>query len=1464
MPTSPDQSSALILLSKPRLLCLHGSGSNSVVTQAQLRNLGFHKCFGVTHLVAPLLCSGEIDENVRSVCEDGSFYSWMNKTKDNKGCLPDLVASLKFVLRHVIQEGPYDAVYGFSQGAGIAAILSCRAIRKKLLWDMGETKVDENPATDNPWKFIFAACATLPIPWRDITHYLKLSTITSIEVPSVHLIGIDDPLKQSSERFFDDFNGDDDKKLPVYFEGGHEIVSTSGSLGRASYAAIEWFSNFNPKWILPSIGFDDSPLCAIAKEINGFTVGSSSQETLNGTFGQYQLNAICDRDFDLSMMRLLENEEIEHKIAFRAPGKAPMTYGALRRFVRGRGNLSTIGCTRGDKVAYLTPYGVLGAVAFVSISAQCTAVPLDPESSSADLVMAFRQLRPDVLIVFDDLGADVCEQASSTAANAGVRVIDASGDFKEATFSFADCEQNNKDILENKGSDTCILLRTSGTTSEPKIVPLDTWSILTNAIAIANNLGLRDTDVALNAMPLFHIGGLMTNLLASFVSGGSSIFLPKFNVSTFAERLTKSKGGVVEPTWFSTVPSILAALESYVSSSEESSLLRSSLRFVRVGAAAISDDLIIKCQQTFGCRVVPTYSMTECMPISQPQQDATIVDERPGSVGRALAVSICIVNSNLVPLPYRKKGRSESIIGEVCISGSTVTKGYLSNDEANRSAFFRLAKKSWFRTGDLGYLDRDGYLYLTGRSKDMIKVNGEQVSPIEVEEACMRFPGVELCIAFSQPSNNSWGEQVGIACVLSASNFDRGHSSLVDEMEFQTELRRFLKVEQGLVDWKIPERIQIVCEGDLPKTKSGKYKRAGLDKILDEAYPSSATNQPMADRDYLAKKMSPLHPAAVGVQFVLAVAVMYVHIGNLNVWAIDSPTEGSGTYYYQRLVDRTGVGAFSEWSNTRTWCFHTPLFFFVGGFLLATGTHSPILGKSALLGFYKVRILSLHPMYLLSVLLCVAIFVVQCHPENFIPGFDRTRTPIEGEAFVCQAAPVEMSWGGTLISSIVTYSLLLQSWPVAIPFTWFLSYYTWFSSVYMFCIFVFPWCHKPFFAAKDDRTALWKLTISWLGALYVFVGIFSAGLAVSDNESTLNWFALSMYLFPPGWLPCFSLGIGASFLLEHYRRKGEVARYAKVSGLLTDFISLFLLAGWIFYGTSSSSLAAPSSVVTDIGERYWAAYVSRLVCPLGFVWFIGLAIGRGVTARILSRHTVVCWLAPSSYNVFLFHQPISELYFFATRRIWWAYPKSFYWFSPYPIPVKTWEIPIVMTIVILFSMLMHFYVNGVLIGATTNCIRCGFKGERQQDGEASHDHGQHHPEIKSVATIVLETIARVCHIDPSRLRGETDLTEIGMSSMTLPVAISEINSALKSHPSEAKLALRHVQSMGSITDLVSLASEGGSSRAMRSSLRASRLSRSASRVSLGSSRHSTNFSLFGNNNDAESSEVEDVEEGLRF
>lgn len=449
-----------------RLLCLHGNGSNDSVTAAQIRNLGLDRYFEITYLKAPWQCNdnGEIDESVKSLCPNGPFHSWI-RSDGNYGT--DVMASLRFVLNHISAHGPYDAVYGFSHGAGIAALLSCDAIRAKLV--RGDEKRNLERAK-TPWKFIFAACASFPLPMKDIQAYFEIDDF-GLTIPGAHMIGIQDPSKGKSEAFLDNFGDIGNASLAVYFEGGHEISGDTKNLKKVAIAVVDWFAKHCPE--LNHAASEYSFLREVTEEVNALALHQPKEASIGGKIGQYQLNRISKVSNDITLASLLQRQNIQDRIAFRSPGKQPIEYGELLQFVRNEGNLSTVGCKQGDKVAYLVPFGVVGAVAFISIAMQCQAIPLDPESTSVNLDDAMLQLNPDHFIIFNDLGEDVISRAETSAEKMGIRIIYASGAGNQ-TVPFVFLHQENHNSADdaffvNKGDDNCLLLRTSGTTSQPKV-----------------------------------------------------------------------------------------------------------------------------------------------------------------------------------------------------------------------------------------------------------------------------------------------------------------------------------------------------------------------------------------------------------------------------------------------------------------------------------------------------------------------------------------------------------------------------------------------------------------------------------------------------------------------------------------------------------------------------------------------------------------------------------------------------------------------------------------------------------------------------------------------------------------------------------------------------------------------------------------------------------------------------------
>lgn len=347
-------------------------------------------------------------------------------------------------------------------------------------------------------------------------------------------------------------------------------------------------------------------------------------------------------------------------------------------------------------VAYVAPFGVVSATAFITIASQCTAVPLDPGYSESEYLLAFEQLKPDVVITFDGVNSGVVHKA---ALGKGLRVAHAtvkSGTCGLFKFESSATRIDTDRYLVNQADNDAMILRTSGATSRPKVVPLKMWAIVANSRVIAKNLGLRKTDISLNAMPLFHIGGLSANLLASLAAGASVILMPKFNAEDFFDYLASPEEP--RPTWYSAVPTMHAAIHHF----SEDTTFKTSLRFMRCGAAAMPPGLALKMEKTFGCPMIITYSMTEQMPITQPPRGYSIPRNKPNSVGQPVCASMCVVDKNLRPALFSNdSGAQEQRIGEVCISGPMVFQGYVANDDANAKSFFRMGGMDWFRTGDM-------------------------------------------------------------------------------------------------------------------------------------------------------------------------------------------------------------------------------------------------------------------------------------------------------------------------------------------------------------------------------------------------------------------------------------------------------------------------------------------------------------------------------------------------------------------------------------------------------------------------------------------------------------------------------------------------------------------------------------------------------------------------------------------
>jgi amino acid adenylation domain-containing protein len=482
--------------------------------------------------------------------------------------------------------------------------------------------------------------------------------------------------------------------------------------------------------------------------------------------------------------------------AILALGQAPITYGALRAQVNDTVlGLRKLGIGRRDRVAVVLPPGPENAIALVAVAAGAVCVPLNPRFTADECRRYYDDLRLAALLT----RADMNPASRGVAQTVGIPVIDLSPrPDQPGGFDLVGSETRRAIIGEPApdADDDAIILLTSGSTSRPKTVPLTHANICLSAHNVGLALALGQQDRLLNVLPLFHAHGLISGLMSALAAGSSVVCTPGFDPAAFFDWLTEFR-----PTWYTAVPSFHRAILSEAERHKHGSI-RSSLRLVRSASSTLPPDVLGKLETLFGVPVVDTFGMTE----ASSQVASNPLDRRkPGSVGRAAGPEIAIMDQDGRLLTAGQPG-------EMALRGPTITRGYDNDIAATQSAFH----DGWFRTGDLGYLDRDGYLFVVGRIKDVIKRGGQQVAPAEVEEALLRHPDVVEAVAFSIP-HERLGEDVAVAVVVRP-----------DAKVSPQKLRSFAR--ERLAGYKVPGLIRIVA--NIPKNSTGKIMRGGLAAAL--------------------------------------------------------------------------------------------------------------------------------------------------------------------------------------------------------------------------------------------------------------------------------------------------------------------------------------------------------------------------------------------------------------------------------------------------------------------------------------------------------------------------------------------------------------------------------------------------------------------------------------------------------
>jgi acyl-CoA synthetase (AMP-forming)/AMP-acid ligase II/LPS sulfotransferase NodH/acyl carrier protein len=507
-----------------------------------------------------------------------------------------------------------------------------------------------------------------------------------------------------------------------------------------------------------------------------------------------------------------------------ARGRKKVSYSALRSHINQTvEELNHYGIGRNTAVAVVLPNGPDMAITCLAVMAGATCAPLNPEYKEDEFAFFLKDLDASLLIT----RAGMKTHARSAAARLGIPVAEITID-DNAPAALGALKLDIEPAATVTGGfarpdDVALMLHTSGTTSTPKLVPLTHSNICTTAGNIGKAMPLGADDVCLNIMPMFHIGGLVDLLITPLAAGGSVICAGNFSAPDMTYYLEKFK-----PTWCQLVPIMLQEILQYSGHQEDLFLRNGNFRCLRVVAAALPASLQKEFEQTFKVPVLEVYGMTETTTLIATNY-LPPAKRKPGSVGLPAGPEVAVLDDTGSFLP------AESV-GEIVVRGPSIMKGYKNLEEENNNFF----TGDWFHTGDMGHLDQDGYLFITGRIKEIINRGGEKISPQEVDEILLTHPGVLEAATFSLP-HPTLGEEVAAAVV-------KKNGAQLDEKE----LIAFLSSQ--LAYFKIPRKLFFV--DSIPKTANGKVQRTLLAETLADATVSIAKPLEGSAQDEI---ISPLH-----------------------------------------------------------------------------------------------------------------------------------------------------------------------------------------------------------------------------------------------------------------------------------------------------------------------------------------------------------------------------------------------------------------------------------------------------------------------------------------------------------------------------------------------------------------------------------------------------------------------------
>jgi malonyl-CoA/methylmalonyl-CoA synthetase len=450
--------------------------------------------------------------------------------------------------------------------------------------------------------------------------------------------------------------------------------------------------------------------------------------------------------------------------------------------------MSNAGISKNDRIIFQvkkSPEAIFLYLACIKLGA--IAVPLNNAYTASELSYFLDDIEPG-MVVCDPASPIIKENLLQTSGNTILLTLDAHG--KGTLFSNTNNISRFVQTADVVGDDIACILYTSGTTGKPKGAMITHENLSSNALAIHQSWGFNGNDILLHALPIFHVHGLFVALNCVLLSGTAMILLAEFNIDDiikFLPRVTVLMG----------VPTFYTRLLAHPGLDNKT--LKNIRLFISGSApllSEVSDDFFTKTRH----RILERYGMTETIMIaSNPLNEERI----PGTVGQALpniSVRITAEDDKILEI---------GSTGNIQVSGPNVFKGYWRNPEKSQKEF---TKDGFFKTGDVGFLDANGYLTIVGRSKDLIISGGYNVYPKEIENIINALDGMNESAVIGVP-HPDFGEGV-IAVIVKEKN---------DKFD-ESDLKNILKKE--LATYKVPKRIFNVSE--LPFNVMGKVQKNSL------------------------------------------------------------------------------------------------------------------------------------------------------------------------------------------------------------------------------------------------------------------------------------------------------------------------------------------------------------------------------------------------------------------------------------------------------------------------------------------------------------------------------------------------------------------------------------------------------------------------------------------------------------